>query len=60
LSGDINIEMVNWLFLHEIEFSGIGESVFSPESTKIALKRADGTRKEIYDVWLDLKEIQIK
>ena len=60
LTKDINMEMVNWLFLHEIELEGIGRSVFSPESTTIALKKADGTRKEIYDVWLDLKEIEIK
>ena len=55
-----NVEMINWLFLHEIEFSGIGENVFSPESTTIALKKADGTKKEIYDVWLDLKDVELK
>ena len=60
LTKDIDLEMVNWLFLHEIEFSGIGESVFSPESATIALKNADGTEKEIYDVWLDLKEVEVK
>jgi hypothetical protein len=60
LTVNINIEMINWLFLHETEFSGIGESVFSPESETIALKKADGTKKEIYNVWLDLKETEIK
>ena len=60
LTGDINLEMVNWLFLHEIELEGIGKSVFSPESTTIALKKADGTRKEIYNVWLDLKALEKK
>jgi len=60
LTKDINMEMVNWLFLHEIELEGIGKSVFSPESTTIALKQADGTRKEIYDVWLDLKAVEMR
>ena len=60
LTKDVDKEMVNWLFLHEIELKGIGKSVFSPESTTIALKKADGSKKEIYDVWLDLKEIEIK
>lgn len=60
LTAGMDIEMVNWLFLHEIEFSGIGASVFNPESATIALKKADGTRKEIYDVWLDLKEVEVK
>jgi hypothetical protein len=55
-----NIEMVNWLFLHPTELEGIGKSVFSPESANIALKNADGTTREIYDVWLDLKEIEIR
>ena len=57
---DIDVEMVNWLFLHEMEFTGIGASVFSPESATIALKNADGTRKEIYDVWLDLKALELR
>ena len=60
LTKDINMEMVNWLFLHEIELEGIGKSVFSPESTTIALKKADGTKKEIYDVWHDLKALEIR
>jgi hypothetical protein len=55
-----NVEMVNWLFLHEIEFSGIGKSVFDPETQTIALKKADGTRKEIYKVWLNLNEMKVK
>jgi len=58
LTKNNNLEMINWLFLHETEFSGIGASVFSPETSTIALKKADGTKKEIYNVWLDLKEIK--
>ena len=60
LIKDMDVEMVNWLFLHEMEINGIGESVFSPESATIALKNADGTKKEVYDVWLELKEVPIK
>ena len=60
LTKDVDMEMVNWLFLHEIELEGIGKNVFSPESTTIALKSANGTRKEIYDVWLDLKAVEIR
>ena len=55
-----NVEMVNWLCLHELGFTGIGKSVFDPETKTIALKKAEGTRKEIYDVWLDLKEMKVK
>jgi hypothetical protein len=60
LTDGIDLEMINWLFLHEIEFTGIGEIVFSSESATIALKKADGVKKEIYDVWLDLKEVEVK
>ena len=60
LTKDMDTEMVNWLFLHEIELEGIGKSVFSPESTTIALKKVDGTKKEIYDVWLDLKAVEMR
>jgi hypothetical protein len=60
LIKDMDVEMVNWLFLHEMKITGIGESVFSPESATIALKNADGTKKKIYDVWLELKEVPIK
>ena len=56
----VDKKIVNSLFLHEVELEGIDKSVFSPESTTIALKKADGTRKEIYDVWLDLKAMEIR
>ncbi|NIO22621.1 MAG: hypothetical protein GTN38_01155 [Candidatus Aenigmarchaeota archaeon] len=58
LTKGMNIEMVNWLFLHEMEITGIAGSVSDPETGKISLKRKDGTRKEIYDLWLDLKELE--
>lgn len=54
---NIDVEMVNWLFLHETELSGDIASISEPETGTISLKKADGTKKEIYNVWLDLKEL---
>ena len=49
------VELINWLFLHEMDVSqGIGKHVFSPETGTIALKKADGTKKPVYGVWEDL------
>jgi len=46
------MELVNWLFLHEMDVTdGIGGSVFSPETGTIALKRSDGAKKEVYGTW---------
>ncbi len=58
LTKNMDIEMVNWLFLHEVELTGIVGSITEPETGTISLKRADGSKKEIYDVWLDLKEVK--
>lgn len=61
LTKNNDIEMVNWLFLHETDVSGgIGGSVFAPETGTIALKKADGTKKEVYDVWMDLHGVELK
>jgi hypothetical protein len=57
LTGELNVEMVSWLFLHEPELTGIAASVTSPETSTISLKNSDGSRKEIYYLWLDLKDI---
>ncbi|UCD03352.1 MAG: glycosyl hydrolase 53 family protein [Candidatus Aenigmatarchaeota archaeon] len=59
LTKDMNIEMVNWLFLHDAELTGIVGSVTDPKTGTIALKNSDGTKKEIYYLWLDLKELPI-
>ena len=59
LTKEMNLEMVNWLFLHEIELSGIIASISDKSVGIIALKRADGTKKEIYNVWLDLKNLKL-
>jgi len=58
LTKDNDLEMINWLFLHETTLSGIVGAVSDPATSTIALKKADGTKKEIYNVWLDLKEIK--
>ncbi len=54
LTKGMDLEMVNWLFLHEVKLEGIISKVTAPETGTISLKRADGTEKEIYGVWLDL------
>ena len=46
--------------MHEIKLEGIDKSVSSAKSTTISLKKADGTRKEIYDVRLDLKALETR
>ncbi|MBC7090871.1 MAG: glycosyl hydrolase 53 family protein [Nitrososphaeria archaeon] len=58
ITRDLKIEMVNWLFLHEIQLKGYIEKISSPETGTIALKRTDGTEKDIYSLWLDLKELK--
>ncbi|NIO19890.1 MAG: hypothetical protein GTN76_03910 [Candidatus Aenigmarchaeota archaeon] len=58
LTKGMDIEMVNWLFLHEMELTGIVASVSDPETGKISLKKKDGTKREIYNLWLDLKGVK--
>jgi hypothetical protein len=53
LTKGLDLEMVNWLFLHETELGGLAGSVSRPETGTIALKRMDGTGKEVYRVWMD-------
>lgn len=46
LTSGNDVEMINWLFLHEMDLSqGIGKDVFSPDTGTIGLKKADGTKK---------------
>ncbi len=59
LTGGMDVEMVNWLFLHEVEVGGIAGAVSSPEVGTIALKRADGSRKEVYAEWVALHNMAI-
>lgn len=52
LTRQNDVEMVNWLFLHEMDVSGgIGQNVFSPETGTISLKKADGTKKLVFSMW---------
>lgn len=60
LTKGVNVEMVNWLFLHEVQFTGRSAGIFETGSSTIALKRSDGTRKEVYYLWLDLKELTLR
>jgi hypothetical protein len=57
LTDGMDVEMINWLFLHEVELSGIVAKVTQPETSTISLKNADGSKKEIYDLWLDLHQV---
>jgi hypothetical protein len=57
LTKELKIEMVNWLFLHEIQTEGLIGAFTDPRVGTIALKMSDGTKKDIYNLWLDLKEL---
>lgn len=56
LTDSMNIEFVNWLFLHEVEMSGTTLHVSDRATETIALKKSDGTEKEVYYVWTNMKK----
>ena len=58
LTNGTNVEFINWLFLHETEISGTMASISDPATGTIALKKSDGTLKEVYYIWLDLKNLE--
>ena len=58
LTKELKIEMVNWLFLHETSIGGIAGKIADKEVGTIALKREDGTAKEVYYLWLSLKKLK--
>jgi hypothetical protein len=58
LTKSLDMEMVNWLFLHETTLSGIPGRISNPDVATIALKKADDSKKEIYNVWIQLKELK--
>jgi hypothetical protein len=60
LTKSLDIEMVNWLFLHEMKPGGIAGKISRTETATIALKKSDGTKKDIYFLWLDLKALPKK
>jgi len=58
ITKNMNVEFVNWLFLHETEISGVTASVSDPAVGTIALKKSDGTEKEVYPVWVEIKNME--
>lgn len=54
----LNIEIAGWLFLHEVQLTGVVGEISDSETGTIALKKSDGTKKDIYSLWLDLKELK--
>lgn len=60
LTKSMDLEMVNWLFLHEPNLIGIPALVSSPGTNTISLKNADGSQKEIYSGWLALKALSVQ
>ena len=59
-TAGMDLEMVNWLFLHEVKLEGNIGSITEEETQTIALKTANGTKKEIYSKWEELSEAEIK
>ncbi|MCD1293440.1 hypothetical protein CUJ83_00310 [Methanocella sp. CWC-04] len=59
LTKDNELEMVNWLFLHEMPAEGLAAIASQPETMTISLKNADGSKKKIYDVWAGLRSIKL-
>lgn len=55
LINGTNVGMVNWLFLHEVKIEGIAGKISEPETSTVALKYANGTEKEVYSIWKELK-----
>jgi hypothetical protein len=56
----MDIEMINWLFLHEITLEGTLSSITEEETQSIALKAKDGAEKQIYAKWKELSEKKIR
>lgn len=55
LTKNVDKEMINWLFLHEAELEGFVGAITEHETGTIALKNIDGSKKQVYDVWVELK-----
>ncbi len=60
LTKGLDIEMVNWLFLHEIQIQGTVGMFTNPRTGTISLKKSDGIEKDIYRLWLDLKKLPLE
>jgi hypothetical protein len=55
-----NLEMANWLFLHEMQVTGSMEGIARDETGTIALKYANGTKKEAYHAWDKIGNLEYK
>ena len=60
LTKGLNIEMVNWLFLHDTIVGGIAGEISNQSTATIALMNANNTTKEVYTAWGCIKESAIK
>jgi len=56
----MDVEFVNWLFLHEIQLEGAVGSITSEETQTIALRNADGSQKEIYSKWEEISQKEVE
>ncbi|MBU0591510.1 arabinogalactan endo-1,4-beta-galactosidase [Candidatus Micrarchaeota archaeon] len=54
LTDDNDVEMINWLFLHEMKLKGTMADISKEETGTISLKYVDGTKKKIYAAWEEL------
>ena len=59
-TGGMDLEMVNWLFLHEIPIEGTLANVIQDETATVSLKERNGTKKEIYSKWQELAEKEVR
>ncbi len=59
LTKELDIEMVNWLFLHEAQLDGMLQKITNPSTQTIALKKVKATKKQIYQKWVELKKLKI-
>ncbi|MFH1394201.1 MAG: glycosyl hydrolase 53 family protein [Candidatus Micrarchaeota archaeon] len=52
----MDMEMVNWLFLHDTLIEGVAGSVSDEAVGTVALRNMDGSKKAVHAVWFGLKE----
>lgn len=59
-TAGMDVEMVNWLFLHEVSFEGSLASIIWEETSTVSLKTENGTKKEVYAKWEELAEKEVR
>jgi len=60
LTKENDVEMINWLFLHEMEVNGTIANISRAETGTISLKYANGTKKKIYEKWEELRDYKLE